>query len=292
MTERKVTRIITAHRQREGGGFIVRRPFPTHNLDMMDPFLLLDEMGPIDYEPGKAVGAPDHPHRGFETVTYILSGSMQHKDSAGHSGALTPGDVQWMTAGEGIVHSEMPSEQIMKKGGRVHGFQVWVNLPRDKKLMKPRYQERKAADIPKAVSKDGLAHVAVVAGRALGVQASIATVTPIIYQHWTLQPGSNVRQEIPSDFEGGVYVFEGSLNVGETKLADGQLGLVGPGDSIELSVPEGSEKPAQMLLLAGRAIKEPVARHGPFVMNSEGEIRQAIIDYQMGKMGTIRAGQQ
>ena len=133
-------KIITAHRQSEGGGFIVRRPFPTNGLDMVDPFLLLDEMGPADYAPGKAVGAPDHPHRGFETVTYMLAGEFTHEDSAGHKGTLRPGDVQWMTAGAGVVHSELPSERIMKEGGRVHGFQLWVNLPARDKMIAPRYQ--------------------------------------------------------------------------------------------------------------------------------------------------------
>src|SRR5206468_6772419 len=135
------TRIVPAPRQREGAGFIVQRPVPTPGLDVVDPFLLLDEMGPVDYGPVEAVGAPDHPHRGFETITYMLEGEFEHEDSAGHRGVLRPGDVQWMTAGAGIVHSEMPSHHIREKGGRVHGFQIWVNLPAKLKMTRPRYQE-------------------------------------------------------------------------------------------------------------------------------------------------------
>src|SRR6185369_4785941 len=177
---REVDTIVTAHRQREGGGFVVRRPLPTAGLELYDPFLLIDEMGPVDYAPGEAVGAPDHPHRGFETVTYVLDGEMEHEDSAGHRGALGPGDVQWMTAGAGIVHSEMPSARIRERGGRVHGFQVWVNLPARLKMTRPRYQEIPAAKSPEGRTADGKARVKVVAGEALGVRAVIDTHTPII----------------------------------------------------------------------------------------------------------------
>src|SRR5437762_4252383 len=159
---RESRQIVTAHRQLEGAGFVVRRPLPTSDLEMVDPFLLIDEMGPVDYAPGQAVGAPDHPHRGFETVTYVLEGEMEHEDSAGHRGALGPGDVQWMTAGGGIVHSEMPSARIRERGGRVHGFQVWVNLPARLKMTQPRYQEIPAARIPEGRTADGRARVKVV----------------------------------------------------------------------------------------------------------------------------------
>src|SRR5262250_1821318 len=165
MAAREVQRIVKSQRVREGGGFVVRRPFPTAGLDHIDPFLLLDEMGPVDYGPGEAVGAPDHPHRGFETVTYVLAGEFEHEDSAGHRGVLRAGDVQWMTAGAGIVHSEMPSRRIRDQGGRVHGFQVWVNLPARLKMTRPRYQEVPAARIPQAATADGKARVRVVAGR-------------------------------------------------------------------------------------------------------------------------------
>src|ERR1700720_1456284 len=174
---REVTKIVTAHRQREGGGFIVRRPFPSAGFRHADPFLLLDEMGPVEYGPGEAIGAPDHPHRGFETVTYVLEGEMEHEDSAGHRGRLGPGDVQWMTPGAGIVPSEMPSQRISEQGGRVHGFQIWVNLPRKEKLTRPRYQEYSREKLPQARTGDGKAEVRVIAGEALGVQAVIQTRT-------------------------------------------------------------------------------------------------------------------
>src|SRR5215204_1901079 len=177
---RSVSGIVTSIETLEGGGFLVRRPFPKASFSDFDPFLLLDEMGPMDIAPGEAKGAPDHPHRGFETVTYLLSGEMEHKDSRGHAGRLRPGDVQWMTAGAGVVHSEMPSEEFQRSGGTLHGFQLWVNLPRQDKMMKPRYQEIPAAMIPTAQTEDGLVTVRVIAGEALGAKAVIDTVTPII----------------------------------------------------------------------------------------------------------------
>src|SRR6185503_892184 len=166
MRQRSVTRVVHAARTIEGGGFAVNRPFPTEALAQVDPFLLLDEMGPAELRPGEAVGAPDHPHRGFETVTYILAGGVEHRDSAGHAGRIGPGDVQWMTAGRGVVHSEMPTAELLRDGGRMHGFQLWVNLPRRDKMMGPRYQEIAAADIPRGV--DGLVDVSVIAGESLG----------------------------------------------------------------------------------------------------------------------------
>src|SRR3954469_1420888 len=160
---REATKITTAHRQSEGAGFVVRRPFPGADVDSVDPFLLIDEMGPIDYAPGEAVGAPDHPHRGFETVTYVLEGEVLHEDSAGHRGTIKPGGVQWMTAGGGIIHSETPSAAVMADGGRAHGFQIWVNLPARLKMTRPRYQELGAEQIPTAKTPDGLANVKVIA---------------------------------------------------------------------------------------------------------------------------------
>jgi quercetin 2,3-dioxygenase len=283
---REPVHIVTAHRQREGAGFIVRRPFPTQGLDLVDPFLLLDEMGPVDYAPGEAVGAPDHPHRGFETITYMLEGQFEHEDSAGHKGVLRPGDVQWMTAGAGIVHSEMPSREIRDKGGRVHGFQIWVNLPARLKMTRPRYQEVSAGKIPQAASADGRARVRVVAGEALGVKAVIDTYIPIVYQDWTLEEGADVTVALRSDEQAMAYVFQGSAFVGNEgkEVNDGQLALFGAGDSVRL---RGAKGGGRLLLLAGVPIAEPVARYGPFVMNTQEEIVQAVRDYQSGKMGEI-----
>jgi quercetin 2,3-dioxygenase len=287
---RKVERVITAHRQLEGGGFVVRRPFPTGGLDLVDPFLLLDEMGPADYAPGEAVGAPDHPHRGFETVTYMLEGAFEHEDSAGNRGTIAAGDVQWMTAGRGVVHSEMPTQAIREKGGRVHGFQVWVNLKARDKMIAPRYQEVPSAGIPEATSPDGLARVRVIAGEALGVRAVIDTHTPIVYQDWTLRSGASVEQPIPKGQNALVYVFEGSAEIGseKTPLADGQLGLLGAGSSVRLTVRAGAKDGARLLLLACQPLGEPVARYGPFVMNTEAEIRRAFIDFRSGSLGEIQ----
>ena len=285
--ERRIARIVTAHRQREGGGFVVRRPFPTVGLDAVDPFLLIDEMGPADYGPGEAVGAPDHPHRGFETVTYMIEGEFEHEDSAGHRGSLRPGDVQWMTAGAGIIHSEMPSAEIRRDGGRVHGFQIWVNLPAADKMMRPRYQELSSQQIPMAQSDDGLARAKVVAGVALGVEAAIDTRIPIVFQDWTLKPGADVLIDIPAPERAMVYVFGGAMHAGQAgdEVRDGQLGIFGEGDAARLA--NRGKHEARCLLLAGAPIKEPVARYGPFVMNNEDELRQAFEDFRSGRMGAI-----
>ena len=189
-------------------------------------------MGPAEYGPGEAVGAPDHPHRGFETVTYMLDGEFVHEDSAGHSGTIRPGDVQWMTAGAGIVHAEMPSSRIRKEGGRVHGFQIWINLPAKFKMTQPRYQGITAERIPKASSADGLATVRVVAGEALGASAIIDTHTPIVYQHWTLREGADVVLPLSAEHNVLVYVFGGAIRVEDRPLSDGQLGILGAGDAV------------------------------------------------------------
>jgi quercetin 2,3-dioxygenase len=284
---REVSRIVTAHRQLEGAGFIVRRPLPTTGIRQVDPFLLIDEAGPMDFGPGEAVGAPDHPHRGFETVSYILEGAIEHEDSAGHRGTLRPGDVQWMTAGGGIVHSETPSPALKREGGRMHGFQVWVNLPARIKMTAPRYQEIAAARIPEATSADGRARVKVIAGEALGVRAVIETHTPIVYQDWSLDGGADVQVAIPSDHNALVYVFEGEAQVGDAAsvVHEGQMGVLAAGDRVRLRAAEGEG--ARLLLLAGRPHGEPVVSYGPFVMNTEQEIAQAIADFRSGRMGEI-----
>jgi redox-sensitive bicupin YhaK (pirin superfamily) len=279
---REPRQIVTAHRQLEGGGFVVRRPLPTAELDMVDPFLLIDEMGPVEYAPGEAVGAPDHPHRGFETVTYSLEGEFEHEDSAGHRGALRAGDVQWMTAGGGIIHSEMPSRRIREEGGRVHGFQIWINLPARLKMTRPRYQEVPAARIPQAATPDGNARVRIVAGEALGVRAVIDTHTPIVYQDWSLDELADVTVGVPASHNALGYVFEGSARIGEQLLREGQLAVLGSGDAVRLRGGKG-----RLLLLAGEPLRERVVHYGPFVMNSDQEILQAMRDYQSGRMGEI-----
>jgi redox-sensitive bicupin YhaK (pirin superfamily) len=286
---RPASRVLQAHTQHEGGGFVVRRPFPAPGLVQIDPFLLLDEMGPVDYAPGEAVGAPDHPHRGFETVTYLLEGDWEHEDSAGHRGHLGAGGVQWMTAGAGVVHSELPSRRVREQGGRVHGFQIWVNLPRRDKMMRPRYQEIPSGELPERTSDDGLARVRLLAGEALGGKAVIETRTPVLLHDWTLSPGAQVEVPVPADFQVFGYVFGGAVRAGADgrEVRDGQAALFGAGDSIRLSVPAGAKGPARLLLLGGVPLGEPVARYGPFVMNTAEEIHQAILDFQAGRLGAI-----
>ena len=287
---RQVVRVVTSLRTREGGGFIVHRPFPTQMLMDFDPFLLLDEMGPVDYAPGEAVGAPDHPHRGFETVTYVLEGKMQHKDSHGHAGSLGSGDVQWMTAGAGVVHSEMPEEAFRAKGGRMHGFQIWVNLPRKQKLMKPRYQELPDAGIPVAESADKKVKVKVVAGESLGKSAAIDTVTPIAFLHMTLQPGGSIEQPLPANYNAFAYVISGQGEFGaDAKRVDAHQMVIfaNDGAAVRIVNRQDAKEPLELLLLAGVPLNEPVVRYGPFVMNTEQEIHDAIRDYQNGKMGEI-----
>jgi redox-sensitive bicupin YhaK (pirin superfamily) len=287
---RTVGGLVNSIETLEGAGFLVRRPFPKASFSEFDPFLLLDEMGPMMLAPNKAKGAPDHPHRGFETVTYILSGQMEHKDSQGHSGKLSAGDVQWMTAGAGVVHSEMPSAEFQRTGGRLHGFQLWVNLPQQNKMMKPRYQEIPSASIPTATTDDGLVSVRVIAGEALGARAVIETVTPIMYLHFTLRPGGRVAQRVPQEYNAFAYIVdgEGAFGADGERAVDGQMVMFATdGDEVMIANPADAEAELDVLLIAGVPLDEPVARYGPFVMNTAAEIDQAIEDYRSGRMGAI-----
>jgi redox-sensitive bicupin YhaK (pirin superfamily) len=289
---RRVVRIVPSVEMVEGGGFTVHRPFPTAGLDHFDPFLLLDEMGPADNAPGEAKGAPDHPHRGFETVTYLLSGEMQHRDSAGHAGVLGPGDVQWMTAGAGVIHSEMPTPAFQQRGGRMHGFQLWVNLPSRDKMIAPRYQDVPAEAIPVATSPDGLVTVKVIAGEALGARAVIETRTPICYLHFTIQPGGAITQPIAEPWHAFVYVVAGEPAVGADAklLAPRTLGVLDTAEAaVRISVPSDAGGPAQLLLIGGEPLSEPIARYGPFVMNTRAEIIEAVEDYRAGRFGKLPA---
>jgi redox-sensitive bicupin YhaK (pirin superfamily) len=289
---RSVLKVVKSMRSIEGGGFIVNRAFPTHFISEFDPFLLLDEMGPADYGPGEAKGAPDHPHRGFETVTYMIEGKFQHKDSQGHSGKLNPGDVQWMTAGAGVIHSEMPEDEFTRYGGRMHGFQLWVNLPRRDKMIKPHYQEIPNSKIPVAKSLDGKVTAKVIAGEAMGVNAVIETRTPIMYVHFTLQPKSEIEQRIPVEYNAFAYVVGGQGLFGSDNkrnaAAKGQVVIFSNagGNTVSLKN-ESHDSPLDVLLIAGLPLNEPVARYGPFVMNERHEIDQAIEDYRTGRMGHI-----
>lgn len=287
---RTVAGVVNSIETLEGAGFLVRRPFPKAALSEFDPFLLLDEMGPSTLAPGEAKGAPDHPHRGFETVTYVLSGELEHKDSQGHSGRLSAGDVQWMTAGAGVVHSEMPSARFQREGGRLHGFQLWVNLPRESKMMRPRYQEIPSASIPTARTADGLVAVRVIAGEALGARAFVETVTPIIYLHFTIRPGGRVAQTLPPEYNAFAYVVDGAGMFGAEgeRGSDGQMIMFAPdGGEVLIENPADADAALEVLLIAGVPLGEPVARYGPFVMNTEEEIYRAVEDFRSGRMGAI-----
>lgn len=284
MTTRTATHTIHATPQIEGEGMIVTRPFPTPRLDQLDPFLLLDRMGPVVHGPGEAKGAPDHPHRGFETVTYVLEGAIEHGDSQGNRGTIGPGDVQWMTAGSGVIHSEMPAEKIRREGGRLHGFQLWVNLPKRDKMMTPRYQELRASEIPTATSTDGKVSVTVIAGESLGVQASIDTRTPIFYLHVRLAPGARFTQAVPETYNAFAFVIRGEATFGNRLARENDMVIFDrDGDEVSMTSNSGAE----LLLIGGIPLHEPVARYGPFVMNTPGEIRQAMVDYQSGRFGEI-----
>ncbi|HJQ93471.1 MAG TPA: pirin family protein [Candidatus Thermoplasmatota archaeon] len=277
-----VTRVIPAARTPEGDGMVVQRAFPNQSIARIDPFLMLDEMGPITFEPGARSGFPDHPHRGFETVTMLLDGEFEHKDSHGNRGRLRPGDVQWMTAGAGVVHSEMPSSDLRAKGGRLHGFQLWVNLPQADKMMRPRYQEMPASSIPEA--KVHGAVVRVVAGDFQGTKAAIDTRTPIQYFHAQLEDDAAVQFPVPEGHEGFVYVFHGSASVaGKAVPAHNLAVLSGSG---EVTVHAGGEG-AHLLFVTGVPLREPIFQYGPFVMTTREEIVQAVEDFRSGKFGEI-----
>ncbi len=285
---RPVDRVVTARRQTEGGGFVVRRPFPTATIDNIDPFLLLDEMGPSDYGPGEAIGAPDHPHRGFETVTYLLDGAMEHRDSAGAVGVIGPGAVQWMTAGAGVVHSEMPTDDIRRRGGRVHGFQLWVNLRAADKMTPPRYEGFEADEFTRADLPNG-GMLRVLAGTVAGSTGPVETTIPITYAHLTLAPGESLDWAVADGQTALAHVFDGAAQVNGTDAASGQLVVFERSAGAVRLVAAGHGPGAEVLLLAGEPIGEPIARYGPFVMNTRAEIVQAIDDFNAGRLGSIPA---
>jgi redox-sensitive bicupin YhaK (pirin superfamily) len=267
----------------EGGGFQIRRAFPVAGLSYFDPILLIDEMGPVTYGPGEGIGAPDHPHRGFETVTYVLDGAMEHEDSHGHRGSLHPGDVQWMTAGAGVIHSEMPAKEIMEDGGRVHGFQIWVNLPKSLKLSTPRYQEYPSTSLPVVTGPGSWARV--IAGELDGKKSPIETTVPTTMVHVKLDPHARLSIPLAAGSNAIVHTIDGEGRVSDTRLADHQAALIADAPAQLDLAAEGNGFEA--LVLAGRPLNEPVARYGPFVMNTREEIEQAFRDYQAGRFGEI-----
>lgn len=294
-TQRPAAEVISAIHAVEGAGFEVWRPFPGQlSLHRTDPFLLLDQMGPVVNAPRTAKGAPWHPHRGFETVTYLLDGEMTHHDSNGGGGTIGEGDTQWMTAGAGILHDELPSERSFNQGGLAHGVQLWVNLPAAQKWVPARYQALTGGGLTLLSSEDGGALVRVIAGELDGHTGPGSTYTPITYAHATLRPGAQLSTPWNPAFSAMAYVLSGQGYAGieERPVAEHQLVIFGPGDAMTLRAAErieGDSDDLEVLLLGGMPIGEPIFHHGPFVMNTRAEIIQAVEDYQSGRMGTIPA---
>jgi redox-sensitive bicupin YhaK (pirin superfamily) len=293
---RPVTRVVDAQRAVEGEGFVVRRPFPgVLSLADADPFLLLDHMGAVDHAPGEAKGTSWHPHRGFETVTYLLDGQLEHQDSTGGGGLITDGGTQWMTAGDGILHIERPSELLVTKGGRLHGVQLWVNLPRSAKRTAPRYQGIEPGEVTLLSSDDGGALVRLIAGELDGHRGPGSTHTPITYAHATIAPGARLVVPWPVGFSAFAYVLSGEGSVGAERrpIQEAQLAVFGPGDGVAVEAsptqPANASAGLEVLLLGGQPIREPIAHYGPFVMNTKAEILEALEDFQAGRLGQIPA---
>jgi len=293
-TERKVVSVTSAPSGLEGEGFPVRRAFAGVDLATLDPFIHMDQMGEVDYAPGEPKGTPWHPHRGFETVTYMIDGVFRHQDSNGGGGLITDGDTQWMTAGAGILHIEAPPEEVVVRGGLFHGFQLWVNLPARLKWTPPRYQDIRGGEVKLLSSDDGGALLRVIAGDVAGHQGPGITYTPISLLHATLAPGARLRLPWRADFNALVYVLSGSGSVGVERrpVRLGQLAVFGPGEVLTVSAGTSQESRSpnlDVLLLGGQPIREPVAAYGPFVMNTREELVQAFEDYQAGRLGSIPA---
>lgn len=275
MSLRTVSRVLSGQPATDGAGVRMTRVIATPQLDSFDPFLLLDEFRSDDADDYIA-GFPDHPHRGFETVTYMLAGAMQHKDNQGNTGLLGPGSVQWMTAGRGIVHSEMPQQE----DGLMWGFQLWVNLPASDKMTDPRYQDIPAADVPEVTLAENVT-IRIVAGELDGLRGPVSGVAtdPRYFDVRMSAGGGQVSIPVPEAHNAFVYVYDGSIDIGDVTVTRGQIALLGAGEAVGYSAAGN----ARALVVAGRPLEEPVARYGPFVMNTDAEIRQAVFDYQAGR---------
>jgi redox-sensitive bicupin YhaK (pirin superfamily) len=294
VVDRPVVSVTTAPSGVEGEGFPVRRAFAGVESDLLDPFIHMDQMGEVEYGPGEPKGTPWHPHRGFETVTYMIDGTFQHRDSTGGGGLITNGATQWMTAGKGILHIERPPEELVQSGGLFHGIQLWVNLPASQKWVDPRYQDIGAGRVTLLSSPDGGALVRVVAGEVAGHAGPGETHTPIAMVHATVSPGARLVLPWRPDFNALVYALAGRGWVGPSRqpVRIGQLATFGAGDVLTIGADreQDSRSPAlEVLVLGGRPIGEPVAWYGPFVMNTRDELAQAFEDFRAGRLGTIPA---
>jgi redox-sensitive bicupin YhaK (pirin superfamily) len=294
-TPRAVKSITLAPRGFEGDGFPVRRAFAGADLADLDPFVHMDQMGEVEYAPGEPKGTSWHPHRGFETVTYIIDGTFEHQDSNGGGGVITNGDTQWMTAGGGILHIEKPPEALVASGGLFHGIQLWVNLPRAQKLIAPRYQDLRGGQVALLSSPDAGALIRVIAGEVAGHAGPGSTYTPMTMVHATIAPGASLTLPWRADFNALAYVLAGHGTVGAERLdvRTGQLTVFGPGESITIAADADQDdrhaNGLDVLLLGGKPIREPIAWMGPFVMNTKAEVQQAFEDFQAGRLGTIPA---
>jgi quercetin 2,3-dioxygenase len=291
---RAVKGVTTALRGFEGEGFPVRRAFAGVDLADLDPFIHLDQMGEVEYAPGEPKGTPWHPHRGFETVTYMMDGTFEHSDSNGGGGVITNGDTQWMTAGAGILHIEKPPEALVVSGGLFHGLQLWVNLPRAQKWSPPRYQDIRAGQVGLVASPDGGVLLRVIAGEVAGHAGPGSTYTPMTMIHATLSPEARLSLPWRADYNALVYVLAGQGTVGAEgwPVQTGQLAVFGSGNTITMTasrLQESRSPNLDVVILGGRPIREPVAWMGPFVMNTREELVQAFADYQAGRLGRIPA---
>ena len=292
--ERPVRSVTAAPSGFEGEGFPVYRAFAGATTADLDPFIHMDQMGEVEYAPGEPRGTAWHPHRGFETVTYIIDGIFDHRDSNGGGGRITDGDTQWMTAGKGILHIERPPDFLVASGGLFHGIQLWVNLPKVDKWNPPRYQDLRGSESTLLSSPDGGALVRVIAGEVGGYTGPGSTYTPITFLHATISPGAELDLPWRPDFNALVYVLSGQGTVGAEGRPIGahQLAVFGPGDALRVTAAAHQESRSpnlEVLVLGGQPIREPVVHYGPFVMNTRQEIVQAMEDFQAGKLGQIPA---
>ncbi|MDP9849900.1 redox-sensitive bicupin YhaK (pirin superfamily) [Streptosporangium lutulentum] len=291
---RPVLAVTTAPSGFEGEGFPVRRAFAGINYRHLDPFIMMDQMGEVDYQPGEPKGTPWHPHRGFETVTYIIDGVFDHRDSNGGGGTITNGDTQWMTAGSGLLHIETPPEALVMSGGLFHGLQLWVNLPAKDKMMAPRYQDIRGGSVQLLSTPDGGALLRVIAGELDGHQGPGITHTPITMIHATVAPGAELTLPWREDFNALVYVMAGRGSAGTDRrpVHTGQTTVFGAGSSLLVRADEQQDANTpnlEVVVLGGQPIREPMAHYGPFVMNTREELQQAFEDFQKGRLGTVPA---
>ena len=291
---RPVWQVTTAPQGYEGEGFPVRRAFAGIDLAQLDPFVMMDQMGEVEYAPGEPKGTPWHPHRGFETVTYIIDGTFDHHDSNGGGGTITNGDTQWMTAGSGLLHIEAPPEWLVTSGGLFHGIQLWVNLPRDAKMNAPKYQDLRSGEVALVASADAGSLVRVIAGSVDGHAGPGSTYTPMSLVHATIEPGARLDLPWDVDFNAIVYVLNGRGTVGTERrpIRTGQAAALGAGDYLTVSA-DGSQESRSpsldVIVVGGRPIREPLAWAGPFVMNTRAEVLQAYEDFQKGRLGQVPA---